>query len=307
MRKVLIVVSGNAANKSPFVLEQVNALKKLNIKFDYFQIKGKGIIGYIRNYKKLLQVIKLFEPDIVHAHYGLSGLLAVFQRKVPVVTTFHGSDINIPKNKLLSKISDVLSARSIFVSKKLAHKLHKKNPNIIACGIDLDVFYPIDKNEARKKLGLPLNKKLLLFSSSFNNTVKNYPLAREAVAKIANEDIELIELKGYKRFEVALLMNAVDAVLLTSFTEGSPQFVKEAMACNTPIISTNVGDVADIIKDTDGCFLSASNSDDVAAKIKLAFLNNIKTNGRSNISHFDNTIIANRIVKIYNSILNDNN
>lgn len=305
MTKVLIIASGNANTKSPFVLEQVNALKKKGIEFDFFQIKGKGIIGYLNNYKRLIEQIKSIGPDIVHAHYGLSGLLAVFQRKIPVVTTFHGSDINVTKNRLLSKIADLLSARSVFVSNDLAMKLYKKKPNVIPCGVDLDVFYPVDKNATRLKLGMSLHKKYLLFSSSFKNTVKNYPLAKAAIAKIPNDDIELIELKGFDRVKVALLMNAVDAVLLTSFTEGSPQFIKEAMACNTPIISTNVGDVAEIIKDIDGCYLTNNRPEDVASNIQKALKFNNKTNGRNNISRFDNSTIADKIVKLYNSILKE--
>lgn len=305
MTKVLIVASGNANTKSPFVLEQVNALKKKGIEFDFFQIKGKGIIGYLNNYKRLIEQIKSIGPDIVHAHYGLSGLLAVFQRKIPVVTTFHGSDINVTKNRILSKIADLLSAVSIFVSIDLAIKLNKKKPNVIPCGVDLDVFYPVDKNATRLKLGMSLHKKYLLFSSSFKNTVKNYPLAKAAIAKIPNDDIELIELKGFDRVKVALLMNAVDAVLLTSFTEGSPQFIKEAMACNTPIISTNVGDVAEIIKDIDGCYLTNNRPEDVASNIQKALKFNNKTNGRNNISRFDNSTIADKIVKLYNSILKE--
>lgn len=305
MTKVLIIASGNANTKSPFVLEQVNALKKKGIEFDFFQIKGKGIIGYLNNYKRLIEQIKSIGPDIVHAHYGLSGLLAVFQRKIPVVTTFHGSDINVTKNRILSKIADLLSAVSIFVSIDLAIKLNKKKPNVIPCGVDLDVFYPVDKNATRLKLGMSLHKKYLLFSSSFKNTVKNYPLAKAAIAKIPNDDIELIELKGFDRVKVALLMNAVDAVLLTSFTEGSPQFIKEAMACNTPIISTNVGDVAEIIKDIDGCYLTNNRPEDVASNIQKALKFNNKTNGRNNISRFDNSTIADKIVKLYNSILKE--
>lgn len=302
--KVLIVCSGNANYTSPFVLDQTNALKKKSVQIEFFLIKGKGLSGYIKNYKLLLNKIKEISPDLIHAHYGLSGLLCVLQRKVPVVTTFHGSDVNVRKNRLFSKIADLFSAKTIFVTKDLANKLNKRNSIIIPCGVDLDVFYPISKREARGKMNLLEDKRYVLFSSFFDNSVKNYPLAKAAVEKINNLDIELIELKEYNREEVALLMNAVDLVLLTSFTEGSPQFIKEAMACNCPIVSTDVGDVKKVVENTKGCFIGEYDAQDIKNKIVLALNFNKKTTGRNDINYFDNQIIATKIINIYQSVLN---
>jgi glycosyltransferase involved in cell wall biosynthesis len=302
--KVLIVASGNANSISPFVLDQANALTRKGVKIDFFLIKGKGILGYINNYKLLLEKIKRFKPEIIHAHYGLSGLLSALQNKVPIVTTFHGSDINLKKIRFFSKIANKLSAESIFVSYDLARELKKIDPIVIPCGVDLDVFYPINKIAARKKIGLSLKKKYLLFSSSFNNPVKNYPLAKEAISKIEHIDLELIELKGYQRNEVALLMNSVDSVLMTSFREGSPQFIKEAMACNTPIVTTKVGDVSYIIKNTKGCYIADTDPVDVQLKIQQVLKFEKRTTGRKDIKHLDNKVIADKIIRVYNCIIN---
>ena len=303
--KILIVASGNANYISPFILDQVEALKRQEINIDYFIINGKGLLGYTKNFGKLLDKINEFKPNIIHAHYGLSGLLSGLQRKIPVVTTFHGSDINIQKIRFFSKIADKLSFKSIFVSKDLAVKLNKKDPIIVPCGVDLDIFYPAKKELAKEKLQLSLNKKHLLFSSSFSDKVKNYPLAKEAISKLNDQEIELIELKGFQREEVALLMNAVDAVLMTSFNEGSPQFIKEAMACNTPIVCTDVGDVKDIINETKGCYIVKNDAHYVSVKIREALKFNGKTLGRKNIDHLDNKFIAARIKDIYSEILNN--
>lgn len=78
---------------SPFIIEQADEMDKLGINVIYFGIKGKGVFGYLKNYFKLYKTVLHENVDIVHAHYGLSGLLAILQRKVPVVITFHGSDI----------------------------------------------------------------------------------------------------------------------------------------------------------------------------------------------------------------------
>jgi len=100
-----------------------------------------------------------------------------------------------------------------------------------------------------------------------------------------------------------LLMNAVDLVLMTSFTEGSPQFIKEAMACNCPIVSTDVGDVKDVIKNTKGCYITSYIPEDVATKIELALNYGKKTDGREHIKHFDNELIALKILNVYKKII----
>jgi len=301
--KVLIVASGNSGNISPFVKEQAEALRRNNIEIRFFMIRGKSIFGYIRNYIPLVRVIKDYKPDLVHAHYGLSGLLANFQRKVPVITTFHGSDINSSKTKYFSLITSKLSSKSIFVNRGLADNISFKRPYIIPCGIELDIFCSINKFDARKELGFSKDEKYILFSSSFSKPVKNYFLAKIAMTKIPFKNVKLIELKGYNRNEVALLMNAVDVVLLTSLTEGSPQFIKEAMACNSPIVSTDVGDVRNIIGKTEGCYITSFNPDDVASKIKKAIEFGKKTTGRDSIKNFESGLIAKKIINIYRLIL----
>tara|TARA_R110002073_G_scaffold72537_1_gene177538 strand:- start:547289 stop:548197 length:909 start_codon:yes stop_codon:yes gene_type:complete len=301
--KILIVASGNSNALNPFIADQMAALMKEHVVMDYFLIKGSGVSGYLSNYKALLKKIKEYNPDILHAHYGLSGLFASLQRKKPVITTFHGCDVNVPKLRAISFLADKLSAKSIFISTKLANKLNKKDPTVIPCGIDLDVFYPMDKNSAREKLNLSKSKKYILFSSAFSNHVKNFPLAQEAVSMTGNKNLEILELKGYNREEVALLMNAVDLVLLTSLREGSPQFIKEAMSCNTPIVSVDVGDVKDVISTTKGCYIAENNSEDISFKIEKALELEEVTKGRENIQQFDNKIIAKDIIAIYNSII----
>jgi teichuronic acid biosynthesis glycosyltransferase TuaC len=277
--KVLIVHSGNSNFISPFVSDQVEALNAIGVITDYFLIQGNGPLGYLKNLSRFIGVIKQFKPDIVHAHNGLSGFLAILQRSVPVVTTFHGSDINNIRNRIFSRFADKLSHDSIFVSDKLARLINRKNANIVPCGVNIDLFHPIAKHTARERLGLPINEKFILFPSTFNNPVKNFQLADSAIQLEKRIKLNIIELKGYKREDVAYLINAVDVVLLTSISEGSPQSIKEAMACNTPIVSTDVGDVRPLISGTEGCFVVESDP----AKLREKLLNALmfeKTNVR---------------------------
>ena len=85
--KILILCSKNSGRIAPFITDQVEALQKAGVVCEYFTVEGKGVKGYLRNFIPMMRKIREFQPDIIHAHYGLSGLLANLQRKVPVVTT----------------------------------------------------------------------------------------------------------------------------------------------------------------------------------------------------------------------------
>jgi glycosyltransferase involved in cell wall biosynthesis len=301
--KLLIVCSRNSGQIAPFILEQGEALERAGVELNYFPIEGKGFRGYLKNRRKLLDKIKTFQPQLIHAHYGLSGLLANTQRRIPVVTTYHGSDINKPNVYPLSRLSMRLSAHNIFVSEKNRAKsgIHSKS-SLIPCGVNLNLFLPGSKEQARRVLGLDPDKKLILFAGSFSIAVKNPDLAKTAISFLP--DAALLELKEYSREQVVLLLNAVDVILMTSFTEGSPQIIKEAMACNCPVVSVPVGDVPELIKNVPGCYLADYNANDVAEKIKQTLNFGSRTDGRKRILDLglDGETVAKRILQIYNSL-----
>lgn len=304
--KVLIVANYNPGHFSPFVLEQVESLKKLGVEFDFYGIIGKGPVGYIKNLPALKRKIKEYLPDLIHAHYGLSGLLATLQWNVPVVVTYHGSDIHSGGSiQRLSKLAMKRSAHNIIVAKHLKEMVGEvPNYSIIPCGVDDKTFYPMSKSEARKHLGWSDSKRYVLFAGAFDREVKNPSLAKEAVATIAN--CKLIELKGYNRQQVNLLLNAVDCLLMTSNNEGSPQIIKEAMCCNTPIVSVNVGDVTDVCGDVEGCFICSRDSKDLSEAIVKVLRYNGKTNGNDIIRQNCLSLgsVGNRILNIYNKVIN---
>lgn len=302
--KILVVANYNEGHFSPFVLEQMKFLRQQGVELDTFGIIGKGLIGYLGNLAGLKKKIQSYQPDLIHAHYGLSGLLANLQRKVPVVTTFHGSDIHSGGIILkLSQITMRLSAHNIYVSQKLV-ELSGSNTSkgtVIPCGVDLNTILSVPRSEAMKEVRR--TKPFVLFSSSFTNGVKNPTLAKEAMQNIT--DTDLVELKGYTRQEVNMLMNATGCLLMTSHREGSPQVIKEAMACGTPIVSVDVGDVKDVISGTDGCFIADRDPQDIAEKIKMALVFKGKTNGRQKIIEMgmSNEFVAERLLSIYHGIL----
>lgn len=322
--KILIITSEwptlQHPDSVPFLKHQVDDLRKMGIIVDVFTFRGSGnLFVYLKTWIKF-HLLDKSEYDIFHAHWGQSGLLC-FPTRTPVVVTFHGSDLQglVKPNgeydslksfliRLASKISANLSTRIIIVSELLGNYLPCKDikkTTIIPCGIDLERFSPIDKTIARQKLGLPLNKKIVLFPANPKDTVKRYQLAEKVISLISSEfDVELISLSSVQHNLVPYYMNASDVMLLTSKHEGSPMVVKEALGCNLPIVSVNVGDVKERILLVPGCVVSNSdNPIELANNIKKVLKRNKRIDGRSFVTDLSRPIIANKIINIYNELL----
>ncbi len=290
----------------------MDSLAKLGIELTLFQINKRGMIGYLLHLRPLIKFIKKNKPDVIHAHYGLSGLLANFQRRIPVVTTFHGSDINDYKIYKFSFYAHKLSAASIFVGEKMHLKMpSKKYDSVIPCAVDTKLFYPIFNIDKNTFLVFQQNCINILFTSSFKNTIKNYPLAKDAclcLERKTGKKVNLIEFSNFDRLQANLLLNSIECVLLTSFSEGSPQVIKEAMACNKPIVATNVGDIECLFGNTEGCYLTSFDPEDVAEKIELAIefgKNKGSTKGRERIIELglDSSTVAKKIIEVYKTVL----
>lgn len=306
----LFVCSGNKGSISPFIMDQKEALEAEGVSVDIFTIQGKGISGYLKSLKALKARLKKRSYDFIHAHYGLSGLLAGLQFRVPFMLTLHGSDVNQPLIRFFSRVASFLARKVIVVSEKMKNLLKSRNTavEVIPCGVDMSLFKPMDKQEARKrlesanKLKFEKGKNYVLFSSSFDMEVKNPALAREAVRSLGH-GYELLELKGYTREEVALLLNSVDVALMTSKTEGSPQFIKEAMACSCPVVSTDVGDVRQIINHTEGCYICEPSALQLSEKIKKATRFR-QTSGREKMpADYGKEVVSKHIVEEYEKLV----
>ena len=324
--KILIVASDKGGHFVPFIEEQIAALQSCGIEILRYGITGKGIWGYLRCLPALRRAIQQHQPNLIHAHYGLSGLLANLQRRVPVVTTYHGSDINVPAVRRFSKIAMRLSAHNIFVSQRnvilalspnsLITSHLKKRYTLLPCGVNLPLPWCELQTQWVEQLTLKqwvqeklqLDAKHVLFAGAFDNAVKNAPLAKAAINELASEGVkgELIELKGYNRDQVNALMYNCDALLMTSKTEGSPQVVKEAMACGCPIVSVDVGDVAERTNGVEGCYVVSSREPAaIAEALQKALVFQGKTNGRKRILEMglSNEQVAKRLIAIYQSLV----
>ena len=308
--RVRIVCSGTETGfdfkkHQAFIYDQVEAIKSADdsISFHYFFIRQKGISGYLSELFRLMQEQRNSPCDLMHAHFGLSAMLAVLQFREPVVATFHGSDINKLFTRIIAAFVAMRARASIFVSRKLRHKaLYSGNSFVVPCGIDLSLFKPMDKVECRKFLGLDPDKQYILFSSSFTNPIKNVKLLDDALKLWSGEKPEVLELWNIPRERVMLLINAADVCVLTSFTEGSPQFIKEAIACNKAIVATDVGDISERFGKATNLRITTFAPDNVRDALSEV-IDQKMANDRILVNELDNRIIAEKIISIYKSVI----
>ncbi|HNR40727.1 MAG TPA: glycosyltransferase [Bacteroidales bacterium] len=304
--KVLFVSSGRKGVVGDVVRNQGSSLEKAGIDLDYFIIKP-GIWGYIGSIPKLRKVFLKGSYDLVHAHYSLSGFVARLAGCRPLVVSLMGSDIY---TSLFSRLLIRLFSRygwdeTLVKTRQMKELIGIANVHIIPNGVDIEKFKPVPKEIARQYIRYNGDKKLVVFIAGKNRPEKNLDLALNAIKLINDYNIYFQHVYNVVNDEIPYYMNAADVLLLTSYHEGSPNVIKEAMACNCPIVATDVGDVRQIIGNTRGCYISTSDPGDVADKIKKALDFNNRTNGREVINSLglDSGTIARKIVALYSEAL----
>ena len=303
--KVLFVSSGNTKNGiSPIIKNQGESLKPFNIEIEYFTIQGKGVKGYFNAIFKLKKHLKSNAYDVVHAHYWISAIVASFAGAKPMVVSLMGDDVKAYSwSKWIIYLFKYFSWSAIIVkSKDMYETLGLKSAYIIPNGINMQRFKPINQQVALNIVNWNPNKKHILFTSNPKRAEKNFTLAKKAVEYLNNPNLELHYLDGVANEDVPYYYNAASVVILTSLWEGSPNAIKESMACNTPIVSTVVGDAQDVIKNTEGCYTSSFDHKEFASKIQNSLDFGQKTTGRRDIDYLKSEIIAKKIIAIYNSI-----
>jgi teichuronic acid biosynthesis glycosyltransferase TuaC len=317
--KVLFVYSGNsAAGINRIVETQADSLSGKSVIIEKFPLIGKGFTGYLKNVRKLSRLLAGNKYDIIHAHYGLSGIIAFYaKRREKLLVSFMGDDL-VGSNKrngtvklwslLLARINSLFARYlydfSIIKSEEMKYVLLKNTPHaLIPNGVNMQLFVPASRAEARLVTGGESNKKIALFLSDPERAEKNYKLADEAV-KLCECRVFLKTVTNCNQEELPSFYNAADLLLLTSFHEGSPNVVKEAMACGCPVVSTDVGDIRWLFGDTPGCFISTFDPQDVSEKIDRAIKFREENNfsgGRERIKELglDSESVSVRITEIY--------
>jgi teichuronic acid biosynthesis glycosyltransferase TuaC len=319
---VLIVSSGNRKNGiSPIVKAQGESLRKKGINIDFFTITQRGFIGYLKACFILRNHLRANKFDIIHSHYGLCGIVALIAKKrEKLVVSFMGDDIigtNL-KNGSVTRASLIIASINRYLSKKyydhsitkseeMLNRIKHENVSLIPNGVDLELFHPEDKSISREKLLIDLKIKLIVFASDPLRTEKNFSLAENAVEYLSDPSITLKVIHDQNPETMPDWYNSADLLILTSFHEGSPNVIKEAMACNCPIVTTEVGDVKWVIGETKGCYVTSYDAEKISEKIKAIFEltgKNERTNGRERILHLglDSGSIADKIISVYKGV-----
>src|SRR5258708_7853488 len=229
------------------IMQQVEQLRFLKHQVDVVLFQGyRSKLEYVRAAIEVRRRTRSVKYDVVHGHYGLTGIAAVFRFATPLVITLHGSDVLVGRlPPMISRLVCRFADATIAVNKQIAARVPGE---VITCGVNLNVFQPKGRAGAKKRLGLALDKKYVLFPFSPSRTVKRFDLAAAAVNRLAARglNVELLTVSQVPNGEMPWYYSAADAMILASDSEGSPTSVKEALACNLPVVTTDVGDVREI-------------------------------------------------------------
>lgn len=310
--RVLVVTNMYPSEALPsfgtFVHDQVIALRAAGVEVDVLSFNGReSKWKYLSAFPRYWRTLRRKRYDLVHAHYILAGVVARAQWGHKVVLTHHGPEVlgqpawQGPLCKTMTPLFDEV----IHVTEEVRQRLRDEDGWVIPCGVDIDAFTPIDRDEARAQTGLPPGKPLVLFAGDYWRPEKRFDLVEAAMALVQRElpDAELVLLTGKPHDVVPGYMSACDVLVLTSALEGSPMVIKESMACNLPIVSVVVGDVAEVIGDTPGCAIVEREPAAIAAKLVEALREPRRTDGRTRIDHLRHDRIAQRILAVYTHAL----
>jgi len=312
--RVLLVTNMYPTQEQPafgtFIADQVTALRKAGVEMDVLLINGrKNSLNYLWGVFRLWWMLLKKRYHLIHAHYAMSGFIARLQWLYPLVVTYHGAEVKdyVPVwLRYIARRGQKIFNRVIVVCQEEKDLMvgPTDRVRVIPGGIDFDAFRIISQQEARQQLNLPPDKPLILWAGEHWQPVKRFELVKGAVEILKERcpDVELVLVSGQPHTVIPLYMNACDVLALTSFSEGSPTVVKEALACNLPVVSTDVGDVAEMIGGVAGCYLVEADVNDIAEKLFKVLQTRQRTRGREKIQHLSGDAIAQRVVAVYNEV-----
>jgi len=299
-----------------FVERQVASLTNAGIDVNVFDIGASH--SPVRVFKKWIQLrreVRTFNPHLLHGRYGaLTGFISVFAGR-PAVVTFCGSDLNRGASTsglrmrlgfVLSNLAALRARRIICVSQQLREVLwwRRGKAVVIPDGVDTDLFCPGSQNEARKELGWNTERPVVLFNIGNDARKKGFDLAKDAMAvvRLAVPGAQLQVVQEVDPSRMPTYYRAADALLCTSLNEGSPNVVKEALACNLPVVSVPVGDVSERLAAVRPSAVVPRDPNAIAKALAEILLTRERSNGREHVIHLGLNEIAERVIAVYRSV-----
>ena len=298
---------------------QIQSLRDCGVETEVLDMRGIPKLKYLQAIPRIRRLAK--SVDLVHAHFGYCGWLSRLQLRKPIVLSFMGSDVygdteangrpglysatmSAINRKLLARVVSAI----IVKSQMMADLVAPLPTTVIANGVDIDMFRPLDRATMRQQLGLDQTKRYLLFPGNPENPRKGYAFAESVMQRFAqsgHNDVELIKLWGILPEQVPVYMNACNAMLMVSFAEGSPNVVKEAMACNVPVVAVPVGDVAELLTNIPGNAVRPRDAEQVFNAAAELLMDQTPSAGRQRIFdlRLDLPSVAQRVIAIYHKVL----
>jgi glycosyltransferase involved in cell wall biosynthesis len=294
-----------------FVAEQVESLRQAGLDIDVLFIDGitGGWREYARAFGQVRRALRDKHYSLVHAHYVFSGIVALVgrllaQERVPIVLTQHGIETQVGWTAPLCRWTSGQVDVTIATSRRVQAALNRSDSLVIPCGVNTTLFRPMDRQAARAELGWQAYERIVLFAG-MRRPEKRLDLIEAAVAQVrlTRPDARLVIAENVPHADMPLYMNAADVLVLASEAEGSPMVVKEALACNLPVVSVDVGDVRELVEQASGCYIVKRTIAGLAAGIEQALAGRpAALNLRAAVEELSLTAVAEQLIVLYEAV-----
>lgn len=309
--RVLVVTNMYPSAERPgfgtFVKVQVDSLRALGVEVKVFRVDTSASrLNYVVGVREVARRLSTGGFDLVHVHFGLCGPMAVWQRRYPVVVSYCGSDIMHRGNRVVSRWVARRAAAVIVKSERLKGVLGHPEAYVIPNGVDLSMFRPMEKAYARSQLGMREGPLQVLFVGDYVGKLKGFNLVARGVEMAGErlaERVELVPVYGEAYERIPLYMNAADVLVMASEWEGSPNAVKEAMACNLPIVAVDVGDVRQLLEGEPTCRIVDRTPEAIAAGIASVLSGRRRARTRERLTELSSEATARRVLSVYERVL----
>lgn len=311
--RVLVVTNfmpdSSAPQRGRWVRDQVDEVRRRGVDVDLFEF-ARGRNEYIPATRRLRSLLRHERFDLVHAHYGLAGWVAQLAGADPLIVTFHGTDV---RHHLVGPLSRRLAWRVDLVAgvSRALFEPEDGRPGlpavpgsaVLPCGPDLRRFEAMPRAQARGELGLDPDRPYLFFPANPNRPEKRHDRAAEIAAAC---EADLLTGGSIDPEQMPLWLNAANAVLVTSDYEGFGMAAVEALACDVPVLSTDVGIAPYALGGIDGCLCAPFDAAAWAAVAQRHLeAEDPRVAGASRAATLSAAGMAERVIVAYRAVLED--